>query len=423
MGRLIAIIAPLAILLVVGVFGVSMVIALKPEPKKTEEPRSGLNVFAERITQGSLTLSVETQGEVQPKREITVAPQISGRVAYVSPDFTDGGFIKQGQVLLRLEAADYELGVVRARAAVAGARQRMARERAEADLALRDLADLGLTDVSPLARREPQLAEAQASLDAAEAQLQEAELALSRTRIIAPFDGRVRERTVDIGQFAAPGQSLGRIFATDVVEVALPLKDADLGLLGLPIAFAAGPDRPGPRVVFSAVVAGQDHVWEGEVVRTGAAINSQTRQINVFAELKDPFGAGSDNGVPMAPGLFVNARIEGETLDTVLIAPRAALRGEGRLFVGDPKAGRLSVRDADVVFTDREGAYLRSGAEAGELAVISPIQAPFDGMSITVLERLPDGTVKVHGLEDEGGSGGPEIARTGLGTEERETAQ
>lgn len=397
MGRLIAIIAPIAIVLVLGVGGVVAVTAMKPEPEKNDEPQAGLNVFAEQVKSGSLTITVEAQGEVSPKREIIVAPQIAGRVSYVSPDFIDGGFIKRGQVLVRVEAADSELGVVRARSIVATAEQALAREIAEAELAQQDLDNLGLTDASPLARREPQLAEARASLEAAKAQLAEAELSLNRTAIIAPFEGRVRERSADIGQFVSPGQSLGNIFATDVVEVALPLKDADLGQLGLPIAFSSSADQPGPKVEFSAVVGGKPRTWIGEVVRTGAAINSQTRQINVFAELKDPFGTGADDGAPMAPGLFVTARIQGETLDNVLIAPRAALRGDDRLFIGDPKEGKLSIRTVDVAYSDRDGAYLRSGVAPGELAVTSPIQAAFDGMSITVLERQPDGTVKIHG--------------------------
>lgn len=397
MGRWIAIIAPIAIVVVLGVGGVIAITAMKPEPAKNDEPRAGLNVFAEPVKAGSLTITVEAQGEVHPKREIIVAPQIAGRVTYVSPDFVDGGFIKRGQVLVRVEPADYELAVVRARSIVASAEQGLAREIAEAELAQKDLTDLGLADASPLARREPQLAEARAALESAKAQLAEAELSLGRTAVVAPFDGRVRERSADIGQFVSPGQSLGNIFATDVVEVALPLKDADLGQLGLPIAFSATPQNPGPRVEFSAVVGGQPRTWAGEIVRTGAAINSQTRQINVFAELKDPFGEGADDGAPMAPGLFVNARIEGEKLDNILIAPRAALRGDNRLFIGDPKNGKLSIRPVDVAYSDRTGAYLRSGVEPGELAITSPIQAAFDGMSITVLERLPDGTVKVHG--------------------------
>lgn len=396
MGRLIAIIAPIAIILVLGIGGFIAIQAMKPEPEKSEEPRAGLNVFAEPVRAGALTLTVSAQGEVKPKREIVVAPQISGRISFVSPDFIDGGFIRRGQVLIRVEAQDYELGVVRARSTVASAEQRLAREIAESELALQDLEDLGMSDASPLARREPQLAEARASLEAAKAQLQDAELALARTAVVAPFDGRVRERAVDIGQVVAPGQSLGRIFGTDVVEVSLPLKDAELGRLGLPIAFAASDQTPGPEVVFSATVGGEPRTWRGTVVRTGAAINPQTRQINVIAELPDPFGKGADNGAPMAPGLFVNAQIQGRSLDQVLIAPRAALRGTDKLYIGNPESGKLSIRTVDVAFSDKDGAYFHEGAEEGELAIISPIQAPFDGMSLTVMQRMPDGTVKVH---------------------------
>lgn len=414
MRRLISIILPIVIIVFLGGGGIFAINAMKPEPEKSEEPRAGLNVFAEPVREGALTLTVNAQGEVKPKREIVVAPQISGRIAYVSPDFIDGGFIRRGQVLVRVESADYELGVVRARSTVATAEQALAREMAEADLARQDLEDLGMTDASPLARREPQLAGAQAALDAAKAQLQDAELALARTAVIAPFDGRVRTRTVDIGQVVAPGQSLGQIFDTDVVEVSLPLKDAELGRLGLPIAFAASDKTPGPEVIFKATVGGEPRTWRGKVVRTGAAINAQTRQINVIAELKDPFGTGADNGAPMAPGLFVNAQIQGRSLDRVLIAPRSALRGDDKLYIGDPKSGKLSIRTVDLTYSDKNGAYFHTGAEVGELAVTSPIQAPFDGMSLTVMQRMEDGSVKVHNppkpADKEAGDGAPNNA-------------
>jgi len=411
MGRLIAILAPIAIIIVLGVGGVFAVNAMKPEPEKSDEPRAGLNVFAEPVQETALTLIVQAQGEVRPKREIVVAPQTTGRVAYVSPDFIDGGFIRKGQVLVRIEAEDYELGVIRARSTVASAEQRLAREIAESELAQQDLEDLGMTDASPLARREPQLAEAHASLEAAKSQLQDAELALARTAVIAPFEGRVRERSVDIGQVVAPGQSLGSIFGNDVVEVSLPLKDAELGRLGLPIAFADSPETPGPEVIFTATVGAEPRTWRGQVVRTGAAINPQTRQINVIAELKDPFGTGADNGAPMAPGLFVNAQIQGRSLESVLLAPRSALRGDDQLFIGDPKSGKLSIRTVDVVYSDRDGAYFHEGAEVGELAITSPVQAPFDGMSLTVMQRMEDGTVKVHNPPKPAASSETEVAK------------
>lgn len=396
MKRLLAIGLPVLIILVLGVGGFQVLAAMKPEPEKAEEAPPGLSVFAEAVIRQDLALEVEAQGEVRPKREILLAPQIPGRIAYVSPDFIDGGFIRKGQVLVRLEAADYELGVVRARAGVASAEQRLAREQAEAEIARQDLEELGITDASPLAMRAPQLAEAQASLDSARAQLADAELALSRTAVTAPFSGRVRERAADIGQYASPGQTLGTIFDTDIVEVALPMDDAELGRLGLPFAFAATADNPGPQVVFSANVAGAPRQWTGEVKRTAASVNPQTRLINVIAELDDPFGAGADNGVPMAPGLFVEARVQGAVIEDVYAAPRAALRGADTLYVGQPNTGELSIRTVEVIYTDEDGAYLKNGVSEGELAIVSPIQAAFDGMRIKVIERLSTGELITH---------------------------
>ena len=400
MSRVIAILAPILVLVVIAGGGWFVLSSVKPEPEKETTPPAGLNVFAEPVVRGDLTLTVVTQGEVRPRREIIVSPQISGRIAYVSPDFIDGGFIKEGQLLVRVEAADYELAVVRAQSTVASAEQALAREEAEAELALQDIEDLGLETASPLARREPQLAEARANLNAAKAQLKEAQLALNRTAVYAPFSGRVRERDVDIGQVVATGQTLGRIFANDVVEVFLPLNDDEMGRLGLPLAFAADEDNPGPEVSFQTKVGGIKRTWYGNVVRTAAAVNVETRQINVIAEVQDPFGEGADGDAPMAPGLFVTATVKGEVVKDVLIAPRASMRGDDRIYIGMPDEGTLSIRQVDIVYSDPSGAYVSSGITPGELAIVSPIQAAFDGMRITVMERLEDGTIKVYEPKD-----------------------
>ncbi|MEO1641700.1 MAG: efflux RND transporter periplasmic adaptor subunit [Pseudomonadota bacterium] len=397
MNRILPIIITILVVIVVGGGGFFALSALSPKPEQAEEPPAGDSVFSEQIVRDDLQFTVNVQGEVKPQREIIVAPQIAGRISYVSPDFIDGGIIERGQVLVRLEADDYELGVVRARSLVASAEQRLARERAEAEIAIQDLKDLGIDNSSPLARREPQLADAQAALESAKAQLQEAELALRRTAVFAPFTGRVREGSVDIGQFASPGQSLGRIFATDVVEVVLPLSDSEMGRLGLPLAFAATNEVQGPEVIFSAQVGGVQREWRGRVTRTAAAINSRTRLINIIAELQDPFGEGADNGAPMAPGLFVDASIQGSTVEDLLIAPRGALRGGNRIYVGDPDAGELRIFEVEPVYSTPEGAWFRSDeVKPGMLAITSPIQAGFDGMSIIVMERMPDGTIKTY---------------------------
>lgn len=397
MNRILPAIISVIVLAVLALVAIVTVTALQPKPEQADEKFAGMSVFAEEVYRDDLLFKIRAQGEVRPQREIVVAPQISGRIAFVSPDFIDGGFIRRGQTLVRLEAADYELAVVRARSGVASAEQRLAREQAEAEVARQDLVNLGVTNSSPLARREPQLAEAQASLDSAKAQLADAELSLRRTAVVSPFDGRVRSESVDVGQFAGAGQSLGTIFATDVVEVVLPITDEQLGQLGLPLAFAETNTVKGPEVVFTGTVAGEARTWIGRVTRTSAAVNAQTRLINVIAELDDPYGEGADDGAPMAPGLFVDAEINGVGVEDLLVAPRSAVRSGNQLFLGDPENGVLRVIDVDLIYSDPDGAWFRSpDVQTGDLALTSPIRGSNDGMSITILQRMADGTIKNH---------------------------
>ena len=106
MKRIITILLPVIVL--VGIVGAGFVLTqlFKPPVERAEEQPRGLSVFAEVAEETDLDLKVRAQGEVRPKRQIIVAPQIAGRISYVSPDFVDGGFIRQGQVLVRLESAD-----------------------------------------------------------------------------------------------------------------------------------------------------------------------------------------------------------------------------------------------------------------------------------------------------------------------------
>ncbi|MEL6693859.1 MAG: hypothetical protein AAFQ12_12630 [Pseudomonadota bacterium] len=105
MSRIISIFITVAVLAGMAVVAFMTVQILKPEPEQAEEKFSGLSVFSEEVRQEDLDFHVTAQGEVRPQREIVVAPQIAGRIAYVSPDFIDGGFIRRGQVLVRLEVA------------------------------------------------------------------------------------------------------------------------------------------------------------------------------------------------------------------------------------------------------------------------------------------------------------------------------
>ena len=378
---------PVVIFVVIAIGGSIALGLMKPTPEPAEEAPRGIAVFTAEIVRTDLHLTVTSQGEVRPRREIAISPQISGRISYVSHAFIDGGFVRRGEVLIRIDDADYRLARVRAESQVASAQQALIREQAEAELARQDWEELGTGTASPLALREPQLAQAQASLEAARSQLRDAELALERTVVRAPFEGRIRSKDVDVGQFVSTGSSLGRMFGTDFAEVALPLTDTELGRLGLSFAFEESDEQPGPAVVFSTTVAGERREWYGRVTRTAAAVDPQTRLISAIATVEDPFGEGAADGIPLAPGLFVSAEVSGETIEGLLEAPRAALRGRNQIFVADADELVMRIHEVNVVYTDRDHVYVDAGVEPGDLAILSPLQAPFDGMSITLAEE------------------------------------
>ena len=353
--------------------------ALAPKPERREAPQRVPTAYVQDAAYAPVQLKVYAQGEVRPRREIALTPQVSGRIIEVSESFVDGGVISQGDVLVRLEDADYRSAVTRARARVAEARQALAVEEAESALAARDYRELAGDDADPsaLALRRPQLARAEASLAAAQADLADAELSLARTRIVAPFDGRVRSISANIGQAVSPGTPVGQIFSTDTAEVRLPLTDADLARLKLPFAFEA-PYGEGPEVIFSADAAGATRTWTGHIVRTDAAIDPSTRQISAIARLEDPYGAGADMsgvgegeaGFPMAIGLFVAAEIEGPTLERAVVLPRLAL-DEGGVVYTLAEDDTVERREVSVAAITGEGVVITDGIAAGDRVVVS----------------------------------------------------
>ena len=374
-------------ILALAVIGLGLMAAGKkpPEAKKRRNPT--LAVTAERAFSDSVVLDVLVQGQTRPRTEVDVSPQVGGKVIYVSPQFVAGGQFKKGDVLLKLEEADFNVAVLRAEAGVARAEPLVIREMAEGEIARQDWADLGRGgEPSPLTLREPQLAEAKANLLSAQADLDNAKLQLSRTIIRAPFNGRIRERFADIGQFVSPGTRLARVFSTEAVEVPLSLNDADLARVDIPVSMAISDTSKQTDVLLSAVIAGKRQEWNGKVVRTDGTFDPQTRTLSAIVEVKDPYGKGaSADGTPLPPGLFVDADIVGRTLENSIVIPRDGLRPDDKVYIVNDK-GEAQSRDVVVLDTNSERAVLKSGIEAGEYVIISPLEKSQLSLSFKVLD-------------------------------------
>lgn len=386
LGRGLLVGLPLLVILGFGAL-ITMMVVTAPQPERASAEPRPVAVFAAPVENTNVTLTVTTQGEVRPLVQINLVPQVSGRIVYVNPNFIEGGFFEAGETLIQVDDADYLLAVTRAQAQVAQAQQALVREQAEADLAEAEWEELGEGQASALTLREPQLAQARASLAAANAQLQEARLGLERTRISAPFAGRVRVKSVDVGQFVSPGTPLGEVFGTEAVQIRLPLTDNELSMLNIPVAFQATEANPGPSVRVSAVLAGQYREWEAQLVRTDSSIDTQTRVLYAIAQVNDPYGAAAEaGGSPLPVGLFVDAEVQGREVADAFVLPRSALRGSDSVYVAQ-EGGTLGIRNVSVITSDPDRLVISGGVEADDMVITSPIRAASDGMRIRTFDQ------------------------------------
>lgn len=376
------------LILAVGVVGARAIVAARPEPEQRPRPETAPLVRSLVVRPGPHTLVVRAQGTVAARTEASLTAEVAGRVVRVSDDFADGGYFEAGDVLLQVDDADYAAAVAQAEAAAATARLRLAQEEEEARLALAEWRRMEGDTEPPtrLVTREPQLANARAAVEAAEASLRKARRDLDRTRVRAPYAGRLRRTHVDVGSWVAPGTPVAMIYSVDAAEVRLPLRDEELQHLDLPLRYRDDADAPrGSRVGISARFAGRRHHWDGQLVRLEGEIDPRTRMVTVVAQVTDPYGRGDGDRPPLAVGMFVDAEIRGHRLPEAVVLPRHALRNDTQVLVIDDD---LRLRFRDVVVTQRtdDTVVVTDGLAGGERICLSPLDTVVDGMSV----RLDD---------------------------------
>lgn len=359
---------PLWLIIVLLGFAIAMALnLLKPAPKpKPPEAPSLPVVEVVAVEPASMALPVTSQGTVAPRREIDLVAEVAGKVVEVAPNFVSGAFFAESDILVSVDNSNYLLAEIRAAAKVADAQQLLATEKGRALQAKREWRDLGNEDANQLFLRVPQLAAAEATVSSAKADLSQTKLDLSRTKIAAPFSGRIRETFVNLGQYVSPGTKIARIFDSEVVEVRLPITDAQAALLDLTLGFHAQP-KQGPLVELTGIVAGNEYQWQGRITRTEASLDTKTRMYHAIAEV-----AQSElNPTDVAPvvGLFVNAKIEGRVIDNVIRLPRSALYKQETLFALDEKNQVRQLLVKSLAKTN-EYVWLLAELNAGDRVVI-----------------------------------------------------
>jgi RND family efflux transporter MFP subunit len=355
-----------------------------PEAPQLAMPPSVLKVEAMRLEPKSHPVVVRSQGVVSPRTRSVLLPEVSGRVVEVASSFRPGGFFAKGDLLLRLESADYEAALITAKAEVAACEVVLAEETARAEQARENWRALSKTgEPSALLLRQPQLAKAAADRLAAVSRVQRAQRDIERTRVIAPYDGQVLKQGVDVGQFVNSSTVLGEVFAADRVEIRLPLPERESRFLALPQPFRGESNAPGPKVELLGQFAGKAASWQGRIVRVEGSLDEQTRQVMAVAQVEDPYGRRADGQPPLVVGTFVEARLFGQSLQEVYRIPRRAVRAGNEVILILEPGHTLRRVALEPLVIDEEFLIVAGGEHCpfkpGALLCLTPIAFPADG--------------------------------------------
>ncbi len=370
----------IGIILVVFTFvAIGTLMFLKPKPpQRVQLPPTPL-VETINVSSDIQQFTVDSQGPVQPKLNSNIVAEVSGRISNVSKNFRVGAFVKEGETLFIIDKANYVANLRSAEATLAQAKASYQDAKARSDQAKKDWEKIGRGQANDLVLKIPQLNQAKANVQSAEANLLRAQRDLARTNVKAPYSALIKSKQVDLGQYVNVGFTVANLYGTDTAEVRLPLADRELAFLQLP---EQGIEASYPNVVLTGVYAGKPHTWSGKVIRTEGVVEENNRLTYLVAEISDPYNLSSKNSsTPLRYGTFVNAEIEGITQDGLIVLPRAALVNKDQVLVISQES-KISLITVNIVRGDKDYVYIDDGIEEGSEVVITPIENPINGMLV-----------------------------------------
>jgi RND family efflux transporter MFP subunit len=374
--------ALLPILILFAAGGVTgLLLVFEPEAAEIAPERSVTSVEVLTVQPESVQLSVRSQGTLLPRTESDLSAEVSGRIIEVADEFRAGGSFRKGDTLVKIDPADYEAAVAASRAELANAQLALAQETALAEQAAADWDALGTGEPSDLTLRKPQLAQARARIESAEANLKRAQRDLAQTELTAPFDGRVLSTSADLGQFvtAAPASPVARIFATDTAEIRLPITAREAERLDVD-------NRHQHSIRLRKTNTPKSPVWNARFARMEATIDPDTRLLYAVAALDAPFEPSPQHPEPLRRGQFMTATIQGRTISGAYVLPRYALRGSDTVYLVTAE-NTLETRRVEIAQSDAEQVVITDGLAPGERVALSPIAYYVENMPVEALEE------------------------------------
>ena len=368
-----------------GIIGAAYITKTAPKARRRPPAKIAPLVDVVKIQPGNHNVAVQAMGTVVPAREIVLESRVSGEIVALNPQFTVGGFLKNGLEVLRIDPLDYELAVTLAQARVKDSESILKVTEEEAAAAVEEWRLLYKenpkdTQIPALVAKEPQLEAARAKLAGDQADLRKAKLDLARTRVRAPFNAIVRKKFVDIGSQVSGQEQLAELVGTDVYWVQASLPVDRLNWITIPRQSA----NSGSKVrIFNR----NENERTGTVIKLLGDLEPEGRMARILIEVKDPLGLNlrGKTQLPLLIGEYVRIEIEGRQLDSVYRIPRAALRDNTRIWVASSD-NTLKIREVDILWRDAQTVLFRDGLESGDRLIVSELPTPVDGMPVQIAQ-------------------------------------
>ncbi len=370
-----------------GVMTQKALVSMKKPAEAKAAQEEGVVVRTQKVSSVRQLVNVAAQGTVVPAREISLQPEVQGRVVYRSSALVPGGTFKKGEVLLRIDPSEYRLRAQQSATEVERALEELKLEQSRGVVAEREWSLIG-QDASAsesgreVALRRPQMKEAEARIALAQQARDLAQLNVGRTTLRAPFNGLVKSGQVQVGQYVSPSLPLGTLVGSDEywVQVSVPVEQLrDIFVPGF-----NAPEGEGSEVTVWQELGEERVVRKGKVVRLYGDVDPMGRLSRVLVAIDDPLSLAieeKERGVPLLLGSYVHVDIEGHEMADVIEVPRSAVHA-GRYVYVFGKDGRLNVREVKIAWRKPETYLLKSGLSSGEEIVVSRLGTPVDGLKL-----------------------------------------
>jgi len=372
------------IVIIAGIAGAAYISKSAPKARKRPPTRMTPPVQVISVNPDNHGVTVSAMGTVIPAREIILEARVAGEIVAIDPEFTVGGFLEKDSEILRIDPQDYQLALTLARARVKDAESKLKLLEAEAESARDEWSQLYRdrnqvsTEPPPLVFKQPQVTAAKAMLTAQKAEVQKAQLNLSRTRIRLPFNALVRTKHVDIGSQVSGQEKLAELVGTDEYWIQASIPVDRLNWILIP----RRPAEPGSKV---RILHRNGYEIAGKVIKLLGDLGSEGRMARILVEVQDPLNLKKEkkNQPVILIGEYVRIEIEGRNLQNVYRIPRTALHDNSNIWVVNQDS-KLDIRRVEIVWRDAKTVLLREGLKPDDQLIVSDLPAPVNGMPVQV---------------------------------------